>query len=63
MQFLDTTWRMVVPVVSVALLGIFADRAFETKPWLTLLGLVVGFVIAGWLVKLQLDAVLKEEDS
>ena len=61
-QFLDTTWRIAIPVVLFALLGIFADRKLGSKPWLTLLGLVIGFVIAGWLVKRQLDVVLREEE-
>jgi F0F1-type ATP synthase assembly protein I len=63
LQFLDTTWRIAVPVVIGALLGIFADRALATKPWLTLLGTILGFVGAALLVKRQLDAALKEEDS
>lgn len=61
MTFLDTTWRISVPVILFTVLGIVADRSFGTKPWLTLLAVVVGFVAAGWLVKNQLDAVEREE--
>ncbi|HKR81964.1 MAG TPA: AtpZ/AtpI family protein [Candidatus Saccharimonadales bacterium] len=59
-QFLDTTWRIAVPVVLFAVGGIFADRHFGSKPWLTLLGMVAGFVVAGFLLKMQIAAVNKE---
>jgi hypothetical protein len=61
--FLDTTWRIAVPVVMFAALGIWADRSFGSKPWLTLLAVVIGFVLAGLLLKRQLDAVMKEEKN
>lgn len=57
LQFLDTTWRIAVPVVLFVVAGIFGDRSLGTKPWLTLLGAVVGFVIAGFLVKREIDEV------
>ncbi|HSX29013.1 MAG TPA: AtpZ/AtpI family protein [Candidatus Saccharimonadales bacterium] len=59
--FLDTTWRIAVPVVLFTLLGIAADRTFGTKPWLTLPSVVIGFVFAVLLVKRQLDAVAAED--
>ena len=61
--FLDTTWRIAVPVILFAALGIWADRSFGSKPWLTLLAVVVGFVFAGLLLKRQLDAVAKQEKT
>ncbi len=63
LDFLDTTWRIAVPVVLFAGTGIFADIHLHTKPWITLLGLVVGFAAAGVLVKRQLAAVSKREDA
>lgn len=57
LQFLDTTWRIAVPVVIFVVLGIIADRSFGTKPWVTLAGAVLGFVAAGWLVKREIAAV------
>jgi F0F1-type ATP synthase assembly protein I len=54
-ELADTTWRMAVPVVLFAGLGIVADRSLGSKPWLTLLGVIVGFACAGLLVKRQLD--------
>lgn len=54
-ELADTTWRMTVPVVLFACLGIVVDRAIGSKPWMTLLGVVIGFVIAALLIKKQLD--------
>jgi F0F1-type ATP synthase assembly protein I len=64
LTFLDTTWRIAVPVILFAVLGIIADRQFGTKPWLTLaVGVPIGFVLAVLLVKRQLEAVEKAEDA
>lgn len=51
---MDTAWRMTVPVVLFAGLGIFIDRSLGSKPWVTLLGMVIGFIFAGILVKRQI---------
>ena len=56
----DTTWRIFVPVGGLASLGIWADLRYHTKPWITLIGVVVGFAIAIILVRQQLKAVMKE---
>lgn len=61
LTFLDTTWRMAVPVILFALGGIFADLKLGTKPWLTLLAVVLGFVVSGWLVKKQIESSQREE--
>lgn len=61
-QFLSTTWRMAVPVISLTILGLFADRHWHTKPWCTFGGVAVGFGIALWLIKRELDA-LKGTDT
>jgi F0F1-type ATP synthase assembly protein I len=47
---LATTWRIVVPVLLGTGLGIFLDLRIGTKPWLTLLGVALGFVLAGKLI-------------
>lgn len=47
---LETTWRIAVPVISGTGIGIFLDLRIGTKPWLTLLGAVLGFVLAGLLI-------------
>lgn len=53
-ELADTTWRMAVPVVLFAGLGIIADRSLATKPWLTLLGTIIGFAGASVLIRYQL---------
>jgi F0F1-type ATP synthase assembly protein I len=64
LTFLDTTWRIAVPVILFTVLGILADLQFGTKPWLTLVvGVPVGCVFAVLLVKRQLEAVEKAEDA
>lgn len=50
----DTTWRMFVPSVGLTLLGVWADGQFGTKPWLMVLGIVLGFAGALLLVKKQI---------
>lgn len=50
----DTTWRMFVPTVGGMSAGYFADQVYGTKPWLFVAGLVLGTVVAGLLVTLQL---------
>lgn len=54
-ELADTTWRMTVPVVLFACLGIVIDRSIGSKPWVTLLGVVIGFVVAVFLIKKQLE--------
>jgi F0F1-type ATP synthase assembly protein I len=61
LTFLDTTWRIATPVILFTVLGIIADRKFGSKPWITLLCVVIGFVFAVLLVKRQLAAVQKAE--
>ena len=58
----DTTWRVAVPTVLLAGLGIVADKRFETMPLWTLIGLVLGLVAAGALVWRQHKTVTKAED-
>lgn len=54
-ELADTTWRMTIPVVLFAGLGIVADKSIGSQPWITIAGTAVGFVCAGWLIKLQLQ--------
>ncbi len=61
--FLDTTWRIAIPVIGMTLLGIFADRRLGSKPWLTLLSVAFGFGLAALLVKRQIAAVQKADDQ
>lgn len=55
----DTTWRMFVPTIGLTILGVYLDNQFDTKPWLTVAGIVIGTVIAGLLIRSQLRNVQK----
>ena len=54
LDFANTTWRIAIPVLIFAGGGLYVDRQLESAPWLTLLGMVIGFIIAGMLIKKQL---------
>ena len=54
MSMADTTWRMFVPTLPLIILGDHFDKQLGTKPWLMLAGALVGGLIAGWLIRLQL---------
>ncbi|HEV7453860.1 MAG TPA: AtpZ/AtpI family protein [Candidatus Saccharimonadales bacterium] len=61
LAFLDTTWRIAVPVILFTIIGIYADLHLGTKPWLTLVSVVIGFVGAYRLVKKQIESVARIE--
>lgn len=63
LDFMDTTWRIATPVLLFAGAGIFVDAKVGSEPWLTLLGTVIGFIIAGMLVKKQIVAAAAQEDK
>lgn len=62
-DFLDTTWRISIPVIIFSGVGIFIDTKLGSKPWCTLLGTVIGFVAAGYLLKMQLQAVERKDNN
>lgn len=47
----DTTWRMFVPTIGLAILGYLLDQRYDTTPWLFILGFVIGCLITGLLIK------------
>lgn len=53
----DTTWRMFVPTIGGALLGLAADLQLQTMPLFFLAGFVLGAILAGILVRRQLTNV------
>ena len=53
----DTTWRMFVPTVGFIGLGFWIDAKLETKPWLTIAGIIVGVTITSLLIRRQLRKV------
>ena len=50
----DTTWRMFTPPALLVGGGLWVDLNYGTKPWLTILGAVVGMALAIALVRQQL---------
>ena len=59
----DTTWRMFVPSVGFTLLGVWADAQLGTKPWLMVVGIVVGCTGAALLVKKQISGIESRKES
>ena len=59
----DTTWRMFVPSVGFTLLGVWADVQLDTKPWLMVVGIVVGCTGAALLVKKQISGIKSRKES
>ena len=53
----DTTWRMFIPTIGFTILGVMADRQFESKPWFTFIGIAIGVVIAAQLIRRQIQRV------
>jgi hypothetical protein len=53
----DTTWRMFVPIIGFMVLGLFADQWLHTKPWIMIIGLILGVGLAAVLVKRQFNKV------
>lgn len=60
-DLVDTAWRIAVPVILLAIIGIILDKNIGTAPWLTLAFTAAGFFVAGLLVKKQLKAVEERE--
>jgi len=63
MDFLDTAWRIAVPVIIFTVAVIIADRTFGTAPFITFPAVVAGFVASGLLVKRQLQALEAREEK
>ncbi|QQS19495.1 AtpZ/AtpI family protein [Candidatus Saccharibacteria bacterium] len=55
----DTTWRLFIPTVGLLLVGRHFDLKFGTKPWLMLVGVGVGALVAAVLIRRQ----MKPEDQ
>ncbi|MEO5949561.1 MAG: AtpZ/AtpI family protein [Candidatus Saccharimonas sp.] len=54
LSMMDTTWRMFVPTIGLLIVGNALDERFGLRPWLMLLGIILGGLIATYLVKRQL---------
>lgn len=55
----DTTARLFVPTIGGTILGIWADHSFNTTPFLTIFGVLLGTALASMLVYLQIQKVKK----
>lgn len=53
----DTTWRMFVPIIGLAVGGLLLDKQFHTTPVLMIIGIVLGIILAAVLVRRQLLSV------
>lgn len=54
---LDTTWRIFVPVLGGVFAGIGLDTYLSSKPVATIICLILGTVMSGWLIARQIRAV------
>jgi F0F1-type ATP synthase assembly protein I len=59
----DTTWRMFTPVILCTGLGLWGDIKLHTKPWLTFIGVAIGFALAIWLIRAQLQKIAALEEK
>ena len=50
----DTTWRMFVPIIGLTVGGLLLDKQFHTTPWIMIVGIIVGVVLAALLVRRQM---------
>ena len=53
----DTTWRLFIPLVGATILGLWADKQVGTKPWLMVIAMIIGAVVACLLVRTQIKKV------
>lgn len=58
----DTTWRMFVPTIGFTILGLLADKALNTTPWIMVGGIIIGIYLAYVLVRRQMKKV-KQDDK
>lgn len=49
----DTTWRMFVPALGGALIGLWLDAQWHTEPWASIVGLAIGIAATVVLVRNQ----------
>ena len=52
-------YTIAIPIVLLALLGRWADRQFESSPWLLLAGIVVSIFISSALVYRKVSKIIK----
>lgn len=55
----DTTWRMFLSPIIGGLLGWWADTTWHTAPWFSIIGVLLGCVMTGFLVRQLLNKIGK----
>lgn len=55
----DTTWRMFIPTIGLTILGLLVDKQLGTTPWFLIIGIILGTIVAGTLIRAQLQKVRK----
>jgi hypothetical protein len=58
----DTTWRMFVPTIGLTVLGLLADKQLHTMPWMMIVGIVTGSLLAYLLVRRQIKKVKQDDE-
>jgi Flp pilus assembly protein TadB len=58
----DTTWRMFVPTIGLTILGLLADKWLHTTPWIMVVGIVAGALLAALLVLRQIKKVKQNDE-
>ena len=53
----DTTWRLFIPAIGGTVLGLWVDNTYDTTPWATVIGVLVGCAVAVSLVYMQVRKV------
>lgn len=51
-------YMIAIPIVIFALIGRFADRFFDTSPWLLLIGILISIFTSTWLIYRKVKEVM-----
>jgi len=52
---------MFIPTIGLTILGLVIDKQLHTTPWIMILGIVLGTLTAGLLVRRQIKEVRKDD--
>ncbi len=62
LSILDTSTRLFVPSVGGTVAGLWIDVSYDTRPWFTIIGVILGTLLAIFLVYAQIRAIDKEKE-
>lgn len=57
----DTTWRMFIPTIGLTVAGLVIDKLLYTKPWIMIVGMIVGTLFAYLLVRRQIRKIRSDD--